>query len=359
MIKCIIFDIDGVITDGKISVDANGIERKNVNLKDIDSIYLLKEKYPIVAITGENSEKSKYFKEKIPWNMFFADKKNKLEVIKEIENELTIDRDEICYVGDGKYDIDALNYVGLSICPKDAIEKAKEASKYILSKNAGDGGLEEILKYIQIYDNKNEFEIMFSNRLNNHIDIFRQILRNEKLINRIDNISKIIVNAIKNNNKVYIFGNGGSAADAQHIAAEFVGRFKFERQAMNVEALTTNSSILTAIGNDYSFNKIFTRQLEAKVNKGDITIGISTSGNSNNVIEALKYAKTKHAISIILTGSNVNEETLKDYCDYIINVPSIDTPRIQEAHIFIGHIIAEYVEKQIVESDVEQNEPNK
>ena len=151
MIKCVIFDIDGVITDGKINIDANGIERKNVNLKDIDTIYSLKEKeYTIIAITGESIEKSNYFKERIPWDMFFANKKNKLEVIKEVEKKLSLERSEPCYIGDGKYDVDALNYVGLSICPKDAIDKAKEASKYILAKNAGEGGLDEILKYIQI-----------------------------------------------------------------------------------------------------------------------------------------------------------------------------------------------------------------
>ena len=350
MIKCIIFDIDGVITDGKISVDANGIERKNVNLKDLDAIYALKERnYIIIAITGEDNEKSKYFKERIPWNMFFTNKKNKLEVIKEIEKELSIDKNDICYLGDGKYDVEALDYVGLSICPKDAIEKAKESSNYILSKNAGEGGLDEILKYIQIYDSKDEFESIFSDRLNNHVDVFKQISRDRKLISQIEYISNSILRAIKNNNKVYIFGNGGSAADAQHIAAEFVGRFKIERQAMNVEALTTSTSILTAIGNDYSFDRIFTRQLEAKVNEGDIAIGISTSGNSKNVLAALKYAKTKGVTNIILTGNKANESILNEYCDYIIDVPSADTPRIQEAQIFIGHMIAEYVEKKIVE----------
>ena len=140
MIKCVIFDIDGVITDGRISVDINGVERKNLNLKDIDAINDLKEKgYKIIAITGENSEKAKYFKKRFPWDIFYSDKKNKLQIIKEIEDRLSIDYSEICYIGDGKYDLDALKYVGLSICPNDAIDEAKKISTYILSKNAGDG----------------------------------------------------------------------------------------------------------------------------------------------------------------------------------------------------------------------------
>ena len=209
-------------------------------------------------------------------------------------------------------------------------------------------GLYGIEKYIKIYDNSDEYKQLLYERIESHIDVFKKILRDEKLINELKNISKTIIETIKNNNRVYIFGNGGSAADAQHIAAEFVGRFKLERKAMNLEALTTNTSILTAIGNDYDFDKIFSRQLEAKVNKGDIAIGISTSGNSKNIIEALKFSKAKGAINIILTGNNIDEKILEKYCDYIISVPSDDTPRIQEAHIFIGHMIAEYVENQIV-----------
>ena len=209
-------------------------------------------------------------------------------------------------------------------------------------------GLDGIEKYIKIYDNSDEYKQLLYERIESHIDVFKKILRDEKLINELKNISKTIIETIKNNNRVYIFGNGGSAADAQHIAAEFVGRFKLERKAMNLEALTTNTSILTAIGNDYDFDKIFSRQLEAKVNKGDIAIGISTSGNSKNIIEALKFSKAKGAINIILTGNNIDEKILEKYCDYIISVPSDDTPRIQEAHIFIGHMIAEYVENQIV-----------
>lgn len=348
MIKIIIFDIDGVITDGTISVDTNGMERKIINLKDIDAIYELKRMgYPIIAITGESEEKIKYFKERFPWDKFYFNQKEKLNIVKEIEADLSIRTDEICYIGDGKYDVDVLKYVGLSIAPKDAIQAAKLAAKYILSKNSGEGGLSEIKEFIDIYNNSDEFNHLFCCRLNEHMDAFKSMLNNADFINNIKEVSKIITNGILEKRRIYIFGNGGSAADAQHIAAEFVGRFKLERMAMNMEALSTNTSILTAIGNDYSFEKIFTRQLEAKVNNGDIVIGISTSGTSKNIIDALKFSKENNAITVMMCGNKISEKNIKDYCDYIINVPSNDTPRIQEAHIFIGHMISEYVENNI------------
>ncbi|MBR6504160.1 MAG: SIS domain-containing protein [Clostridia bacterium] len=348
MIKCIIFDIDGVITDGTISVDIEGVERKSINLKDVDSIYELKNMgYPIIAITGESEEKSKYFRERFPWYKFYFDKKEKLVVVKEIERNLSISADEICYIGDGKYDIEVLKHVGLSIAPQDAIEEAKLVANFILSKNSGRGGLAEIKKIIEIYNNQDEFNQLFYDGLIEHINTFRNILNNSNLTDKIKNVSDIIAKGILKNKKVYIFGNGGSAADAQHIAAEFVGRFKLERKAMNMEALTTNTSILTSIGNDYSYEKIFTRQLEAKINEGDIVIGISTSGNSKNVVDALKFSKENNAITVMMCGNKNDNTNPNNYCDYIIDIPNNDTPRIQEAHIFIGHMISEYVEKQI------------
>jgi D-sedoheptulose 7-phosphate isomerase len=141
-------------------------------------------------------------------------------------------------------------------------------------------------------------------------------------------------------------GNGGSAADAQHIAAEFVSRFFKERKGLPAEALSTNTSILTAVGNDYSYERVFSRQVEAKGKAGDILIGISTSGKSKNVLEALRYAHKNGIKTVMLMGDYTNLE-LSDICDYIVKVPSKITPRIQEAHIFIGHTIAEYVEHKL------------
>ena len=149
--------------------------------------------------------------------------------------------------------------------------------------------------------------------------------------------------------KVLLFGNGGSAADAQHIAAEFVGKFYLDRRPLPAEALTVNTSSLTAIGNDYAFEQVFARQVEALGNPGDMAIGISTAGNSSNVFRAVRTAKHKGLITVGLTGANGGR--LKGEVDYCICVPSEDTPRIQEAHILVGHILCELVEERLFGDD--------
>src|SRR3989338_3535340 len=157
----------------------------------------------------------------------------------------------------------------------------------------------------------------------------------------------LISDAIKSGKKVLLMGNGGSAADAQHIAGELVGRFKKERKAIPAISLSTDTSILTAIGNDYGFGKVFERQIEALGNKGDVVIGISTSGNSENVYRAMKLAKEMGLKTIGLLGNDGGK--IKDFSDIPLIVPSKNTPRIQEAHITIEHIICEGVEKKIYE----------
>lgn len=164
-------------------------------------------------------------------------------------------------------------------------------------------------------------------------------------ISEIEHMVKFIIMAYKRGGKVVLFGNGGSAADAQHLAGELVGQFAPKRQALPAIALTTNTSILTAVANDYGYDAVFSRQVEALVNEKDVVVGISTSGNSPNVIEAIKLAKTKGAKTIGLTGGNGGK--LAEVADLVLIVPSDSTPRIQEAHITIGHIVCELVEKEL------------
>ncbi|HDZ4221118.1 TPA: D-sedoheptulose 7-phosphate isomerase [Campylobacter jejuni] len=172
-----------------------------------------------------------------------------------------------------------------------------------------------------------------------------QILKDENLITLIKNASLEVIKAYKNGNKTLLAGNGGSAADAQHIAGEFVSRFYFDRPSIASIALTTDTSILTAIGNDYGYENLFARQVQAQGVKGDVFIGISTSGNSKNILKALELCKQKEIISIGLSGASGG--AMNELCDYCIKVPSTCTPRIQEAHILIGHIICAIVEEEL------------
>ena len=157
--------------------------------------------------------------------------------------------------------------------------------------------------------------------------------------------SQIILKSLKKGGKVIVMGNGGSAADAQHFVAEFVGRYKSEREPLAAIALTTDTSILTAVGNDYSFDEIFSRQCKAILKPEDIILAISTSGNSKNIVQGIKYSKNKSAIIIGLTGKTGGK--MKNYCDVILKVPSTDTPKIQEIHRIILHIICEIIEESI------------
>ena len=169
------------------------------------------------------------------------------------------------------------------------------------------------------------------------------IHKSKSIAKDIHSIINMIIETIENENKIIIFGNGGSAADAQHMSAEFVGRYLIERESLPAIAITTDTSALTCIGNDYGFEQIFARQCEALVDNGDLIIAISTSGKSPNIIEGIKTCKKKKAKIIVLTGKNGNR--LRRFSDIILQVPSKETPRIQEAHRTIIHIICEIVEK--------------
>jgi|SRR5208282_1108187 len=171
----------------------------------------------------------------------------------------------------------------------------------------------------------------------------QSLLNSPETLSTIARVSEVVVDAMRQSNKLLLFGNGGSAADAQHIAAEFVGRYGFDRRALPALALSVNTSCVAAIGNDYGFDRVFSRQIEAVGRPGDVAIGISTSGNSPNVICGLSVAKTIGLHTIALTGSLGGK--LKDKVDYCICAPSNVTPRIQECHILIGHIISELVEE--------------
>ncbi|WP_281366723.1 D-sedoheptulose-7-phosphate isomerase [Paenibacillus plantarum] len=177
------------------------------------------------------------------------------------------------------------------------------------------------------------------------MEIKRAIAKDRVLLHLIEQAARKMIEVYRNGNKIMLGGNGGSAADAQHIAGEFVSRFYFDRPGLPCIALTTDTSILTAIGNDYGYEQLFARQIQANGQSGDLFIGISTSGNSPNVIRGLEMCRAKGITTIGLTGESGGR--LADLCDICIRIPSQETPRIQEAHILIGHILCAIVEESI------------
>ena len=187
--------------------------------------------------------------------------------------------------------------------------------------------------------------ISIENIINDSINVKQLILNDKEFVKRINDAAMTCVESLKNGGKIHFCGNGGSAADAQHLAAELSGRFYYDRPPLNAEALHVNTSYLTAVANDYSFDMVYARMLQASAKKGDILIGISTSGNSANILKAIDIAKETGVKTIGMTGETGGK--MKGRCDILLNVPSKITPRIQEAHIMIGHIICEIIEATI------------
>ncbi|MCE2974622.1 MAG: D-sedoheptulose 7-phosphate isomerase [Sediminibacterium sp.] len=190
-----------------------------------------------------------------------------------------------------------------------------------------------------------EISSTIAERINASIAVKQQILTDGTLLPIIESVVQVITSAFQQGNAVYFCGNGGSAADAQHLAAEFSGRFYKDRKALPSEALHCNTSYLTAVANDYSYDVIYARLIEGIAKKGDVLIGLSTSGNSANILRAFEKAAELGIITIGMTGASGGK--MKGQCNYLINVPSSDTPRIQESHILIGHILCELTEKNI------------
>lgn len=181
------------------------------------------------------------------------------------------------------------------------------------------------------------------NEFLSHLEVINLTI--ETMQEKLEQASLLVVETLKNGNKVLLCGNGGSAADAQHIAAELTGRYKTERRGLPGIALTTDTSALTAIGNDYGYDRVFDRQVEALANKGDLLIGISTSGNSKNVINALKVAREMGCKTLGLTGRDGG--AMNELCDINLVVPSNDTPRIQEMHILFAHTICQIIDNEL------------
>ncbi len=186
------------------------------------------------------------------------------------------------------------------------------------------------------------------NIISESISVKKKILLDEVMLNNTIQVVQEIVKAFQDSKRVYFAGNGGSAADAQHLAAEFSGRFYTDRLALPAEALHCNTSYLTAVANDYSYDEIYARLIRGIAHPGDVMIGLSTSGNSGNIVKAFEEARKKRVITVAFTGQTGGK--MKPLSDFLFNIPSTDTPRIQESHILLGHIICELVEKEYFKS---------
>jgi D-sedoheptulose 7-phosphate isomerase len=186
---------------------------------------------------------------------------------------------------------------------------------------------------------------LLQSRITASVQLKQSLLTNETILQTVTRVAELAAEAYRNGNKVMWCGNGGSAADAQHLAAELSGRFYYDRAPLNSDALHVNTSYLTAVANDYSYDQVYSRLVHAMCRKGDMLIGLSTSGNSGNVVKAFEKAREMGVITVGFTGETGGK--MKPLSDYLINIPSTDTPRIQECHMLLGHTLCEIVEQQL------------
>ena len=243
MIELIVFDIDGVITDGSVIIDSNGNEQKQINLKDIDAIYELHNRgYKLAAITGEDTDIVDYFEKRFPWEYFYRGNKTKKETMKQIEQGTGISRENICYIGDGKYDVEPLTYAGLGLCPANAIDKAKNAADIILQNDGGRGCIWEKISILEKYNDAGCDHNYFFRRLEEHTNIFKKLASDQELTDTVMAIGNEMIKILKHDGGIYLCGNGGSAADEQQFEKKIIRSFYRENSGIKTEELIEYTS---------------------------------------------------------------------------------------------------------------------
>jgi D-sedoheptulose 7-phosphate isomerase len=344
-IEVLALDVDGVLTDGRVVFSASGEETKGIALRDLDAITRARrEGLRVALVTGESGPLVDAIARRLSVDAVIAGAKDKRVGLIQLCDRLAVPSDRVCFVGDADRDALAFSAVGLALAPADASLRARRAAQRVLTQNGGAGAVAEAIELIlSARENvalKAHGERALRRIVEDSIRAHQKLL--EESLSGLSEIACELLNCLKAGGKIMFCGNGGSAADAQHVAAELVGRFAIEREPYPAIALTTDTSILTAVGNDWDFRDVFARQVRALARPGDIVVGISTSGRSPNVVRALEAAREKGATPIAFVGRNGGP--IKKAADFAFQAPDSSTARIQELHILAWHGISEIVE---------------
>jgi D-sedoheptulose 7-phosphate isomerase len=352
-IELLALDIDGVITDGKVSVSAHGEETKGIAIRDLDALAKARRAgLKLALVTGESGALVSAIAQRLNAELVLSGAKDKVVALRELSAETGVSLSAICFVGDADRDALAFPLVGLALCPADASLAARGKAHRVLEARGGEGAVAEAVELVLSTLAEQERIPVHERALKRIVE--DSIRAHEKLLAEsltgLAQIAEVLANALRTGHKVLLCGNGGSAADAQHVAAELVGRFAIEREPWPALALTTDTSILTAVGNDWDFKDVFARQVRAHARAGDIVVGISTSGRSPNVVRALEAAHERGAVGIAFTGRNGGP--IAKAAKFSFKAPEAATPRVQELHILAWHGICEIVEAALVSERV-------
>jgi D-sedoheptulose 7-phosphate isomerase len=342
----VVFDFDGVMTDNRVRVHQSGDEAVWCHRGDGLGIGHLKEAaFEVIVLSTETNPvvAARCRKLKIEAIQSCDDK---LSALQQFARGRNLSAGQIAYVGNDLNDLACMQWVGWPIAVADAVPDVRAVAKWVTRLPGGGGAVREVAdRLIAARLNADPAIDWARQSVWQSVAVKQAIAGSEQLLSQIVRVARAMAEVLKADGRIFFFGNGGSAADAQHLAAELVGRFAIERRALPAMALTVNTSVLTAIGNDYSYELIFARQLEGQARASDMAIGITTSGNSANVVRAMESARQMGLRTIALTG--VRGGRIRTMVDECLCVPSDNTQRVQEAHILIGHMLCEYAERAL------------
>lgn len=347
-IEVLALDVDGVITNGSVSLSAHGAETKGIAMRDLDAITAARRAgLRIALVTGESSAMVEMIAARIGVDCVVAGAKDKRVGLIQVCDRLAVASEHICFVGDADRDALAFSSVGLSFAPADASARARAKASRVLSARGGQGAVAEVVEILLAARTARGQSALLERQLRRVVE--ESIAAHQKLLEEslpnLASIATLIADCLRGGGKVLFCGNGGSAADAQHVAAELVGRFAIEREPFPAIALTTDTSILTAVGNDWDFRDVFARQVRALARPLDLVVGISTSGRSPNVVRALEAAREKGATTLAFVGRNGGP--IAKAADVVFKAPATVTARVQELHILAWHGICEIVEASL------------
>jgi len=348
-IKVLALDIDGVLTDGRAGIASEGTLSKVIAFHDLDAVTAARRAgLEIVLVTGEHGPEVDQIASRFGVKEVVRNAKDKVAALRETSARLGVPLKAFCYVGDSDRDAPAFADVGLGLAPANATPAALAGARQVLSRRGGDGAVAEAVRLILgMRENSQNNEELGAEMKRIAAE---SIAAHQRLVGEgvqvLVEVAQAFIAAIASGRKILLFGNGGSAADAQHVAGELVGRFLVESEPWPAIALTTDSSIVTCIGNDWAFEEVFARQVRALCQPGDVVVGITTSGRSPNVVKGLQEARRRQGITVGFTGAKGT--ALLAHSDICFLAPADATPRIQELHLLAWHSICEVVERELM-----------
>ena len=342
-------DIDGVLTDGTASQTDKDDEGKRYCFHDLDAVAEAQRSgIKVALVTGEDTPAVSEIARRFAVERVIRRAKDKVSAISELSAELNISLDHFCYVGDSDRDAPALSEVGLGLAPANATSEAKAAAHIVLACSGGAGAVAEAVSLLSRLNQNGErspfMELEMKRIVSASIAAHQSLL--QQSIPTLVQVAQTFIQAIRRGRKILLFGNGGSAAEAQHVAGELIGKFAQESNPWPAIALTTDTSVLTAISNDWEYGEVFARQVRGLAKPGDVVVGITTSGRSLNVLRGLEVGKSCGAITVGFTGSDPGP--LSHLSDILFAAPASVTSRIQELSLLAWHSVCEIVEQELI-----------